>query len=118
MRTHTKQPTQIDTARFVRSILERNRRPDAQLEDLVIRYNSYDSIGRLDPSEREAAMKSRREEMMKKYDKNGDGKLDAEESKAMNDERRKDREAALTKQRATQEQKKDEKKEEKKEEKN
>ena len=51
MRTHTKQPTQIDTARFVRSILERNRRPDAQLEDLVIRYNSYDSIGRLDPSD-------------------------------------------------------------------
>ena len=49
MRTHTKQPTQIDTAKFVRAILERNRQPDAQLEDLVIRYTCHDSIGRLDP---------------------------------------------------------------------
>ena len=51
MRTHAKQPTQIDTASFVRAILERNRRPNAQLEDLVIHYNCYDSIGRLDPSD-------------------------------------------------------------------
>ena len=49
MRTHTKQPTRIDTARFVRAILERNRRPDAQVEDLVIRYTCHDSIGRVDP---------------------------------------------------------------------
>ena len=51
MRTHIKQPTQVDTARFVRAILERNRRPDAQLEDLVIQYTCHDSIGRLDPSD-------------------------------------------------------------------
>ena len=51
MSIHTKQPTQIDTNRFVRAILERNRRPDAQLEDLVIGYTCHDSIGRLDPSD-------------------------------------------------------------------
>ena len=51
MRTQAKQPTQIDTASFVRAVLDRNRRPNAQLEDLVIHYNCYDSIGRLDPSD-------------------------------------------------------------------
>ena len=51
MSIHTKQPTQIDTNRFVRAILERNRRPDAQLEDLVIGYTCHDSIGRVDPSD-------------------------------------------------------------------
>ena len=51
MSIHTKQPTQIDTNRFVRAILERNRRPEAQLEDLVIGYTCHDSIGRLDPSD-------------------------------------------------------------------
>ena len=51
MRSHINQPTQVDTARFVRAILERNRRPDAQLEDLVIQYTCHDSIGRLDPSD-------------------------------------------------------------------
>ena len=51
MTTHTKQPTQMDTAKFVRATLERNRRPDAQLEDLVIRYTCHDRIGRLDPSD-------------------------------------------------------------------
>jgi len=73
--------------------------------------------GKLDPSEREAAMKSRRDEMYKKYDKNGDGTLDADERKAMSEERRKEREAGTAKQKAAQEQKKNEKKEEKKEEK-
>ena len=51
MRTRTKQPTQMDTAKFVRAILERNRRPDAQVEDLVIQYTCRDSIGRLEPSD-------------------------------------------------------------------
>lgn len=51
MRTHTEQPTQMDTANFVRAILERLRRPDAQVEDLVIHYTCRDSIGRLDPSD-------------------------------------------------------------------
>ena len=65
--------------------------------------------GKLDPAEREAAMKSRRDEMMKKYDKNGDGKLDADETKAMNEERQKEREAALAKRKAQQEEKKEKK---------
>src|SRR5690349_16177413 len=73
--------------------------------------------GKLDPQEREAAMKSRREEMMKKYDKNSDGKLDPDEQKAMNEERRKEREEALAKRKAEADKKKDEKKDDKKEEK-
>jgi GNAT superfamily N-acetyltransferase len=51
MRTHTKQPAPMDTAKFVRAILERSRWPEAQLQDLVIRYTCHDSIGRLDQSD-------------------------------------------------------------------
>ena len=36
----------------MRSILERYRRPDTQLEDLVILYHCRDSIGRQDPSDK------------------------------------------------------------------
>ena len=45
------------------------------------------------PAQANPALAQRREEMMKKYDKNGDGKLDQEELAAM----RKDRESDLLK---------------------
>ena len=46
------EPTHVDAASVVLAILERYRRPDTQLEDLVIHYNCRDSIGRQDPSEK------------------------------------------------------------------
>jgi len=73
--------------------------------------------GKLDPQESQVALKSRREEMMKKYDKNGDGKLDPDEQKSMNEERRKEREEAAAKRKTELDKKKDGSKDEKKEEK-
>ncbi len=42
-----------------------------------------DGDGKLSTEERKALMKSRKAEMLKKFDKDGDGKLSAEERKAM-----------------------------------
>lgn len=52
--------------------------------------------GKLDEKEREAARKDRQAEFVKKYDKNGDGKLDDVERKAAREEFLKSRESAST----------------------
>ena len=59
-----------------------------------------------DAAKKKEAAKARRAELIKKYDKNGDGKLDAEEREAM----RKDREAKRGEGQPKKEDKKDDKK--------
>ena len=59
-----------------------------------------------DAAKKKEAAKARRAELIKKYDKNGDGKLDAEEREAM----RKDREAKRHEGQPKKEEKKDDKK--------
>jgi hypothetical protein len=53
--------------------------------------------GKLDAGEREAWRKDREAEVTKKYDKNGDGKLDQSEREAAREERRKIAEEAKPK---------------------
>ena len=59
-----------------------------------------------DAAKKKEAAKARRAELIKKYDKNGDGKLDAEEREAM----RKDREAKRGEGKPKKDDKKDDKK--------
>src|SRR5262245_52195488 len=82
----------------------------------ILKKYDKNGDGKLDEEERAAARKDREQEMLKKYDKNGDGKLDDTERQAMRDEIRKQREEALSRRQAEQK-KKEEKKEEKKDDK-
>ena len=70
--------------------------------------------GKLDPQERDAAIKARKAETMKKWDKNGNGVLDPEEKKTMYDDRLKEREEAVAKQKEKDKAALEKKKEEKK----
>lgn len=65
-------------------------------------YKKYDKNGdgKLDEEERKALQKERQEEMMKKYDKNGDGKLDETERQAMVEDRKKERDEMIKKRQA------------------
>ncbi len=65
-------------------------------------FKKYDKNGdgRLDEAERKALNEDRRAELMKKYDKNGDGKLDETERQAMMEERKKERDELLKKRQA------------------
>jgi len=82
------------------------------LPDWVKKYDK-NGDGKLDPEERAALQKDHQAEMLKKYDKNGDGKLDEAERKAFAEERRKDRDEAIAKRQAELK-KQEEKKDEKK----
>ena len=53
-----------------------------KLEEFMLKKYDKNGDGKLDDEEK-AAMKKDREEQVKKYDKNGDGKLDEEERAAM-----------------------------------
>jgi len=81
-------------------------------EEIIKKYDK-NGDGKLDQEERAAFMKDRQAESLKKYDKNGDGKLDETELQARREDARKQREAAQARRAADQKQK-----EEKKEEKN
>jgi Ca2+-binding EF-hand superfamily protein len=70
--------------------------PARPLPDSVKKYDK-NGDGQLDAEERAAFQKERQAEMLKKYDKNGDGKVDETERQAMIDERRKERDAAIAK---------------------
>jgi hypothetical protein len=91
---------------------EAKPKPPPALPDWVKKYDK-NGDGKLDQEERAALQKDRQAEMLKKYDKNGDGKLDEAERKAMAEERRKERDEAIAKRQAEQK-KPEEKKEEKK----
>lgn len=53
-----------------------------KIEEFMLKKYDKNGDGKLDDEEK-AAMKKDREEQVKKYDKNGDGKLDEEERAAM-----------------------------------
>lgn len=59
-----------------------------KLEELILKKYDKNGNGKLDEDER-AAMKKDREEELKKYDKNGDGKLDETEKAAMREDLKK-----------------------------
>jgi Ca2+-binding EF-hand superfamily protein len=88
-------------------------KPAPALPDWVKKYDK-NGDGKLDPEERAALQKERQAEMLKKYDKNSDGKLDEAERKAMAEERRKERDEAIAKRQAEQQKKQQEKKPEEK----
>jgi Ca2+-binding EF-hand superfamily protein len=60
--------------------------------DAFIRKYDKNGDGKLDDKERLAARKERQEELIKQYDKNGDGKLDNKERQAAREEFQKSRE--------------------------
>jgi hypothetical protein len=91
---------------------EAKPKPAPALPDWVKKYDK-NGDGKLDQEERAVLQKERQEEMLKKYDKNGDGKLDEAERKGMAEERRKERDEAIAKRQAELK-KQEEKKEEKK----
>jgi Ca2+-binding EF-hand superfamily protein len=65
--------------------------------DKMLEKYDKNGDGKLDASEREAWRKDREAEVIKKYDKNGDGKLDQSEREAARAERRKTEEEAKPK---------------------
>jgi len=73
--------------------------PAPGLAELLKKYDK-NGDGKLDQEERAALQKDRQAEMIKKYDKNGDGKIDEEERKAMLEDRRKQRDEFLSKRQA------------------
>lgn len=91
---------------------EAKPKPAPVLPDSVKKYDK-NGDGKLDQEERAALQKERQAEIIKKYDKDGDGKLDEAERKAMQEERRKERDEAIAKRQAELK-KQEEKKEEKK----
>jgi len=76
-------------------------KPARALPDSVKKYDK-NGDGKLDQDEIAALRKDRQEEMLKKYDKNGDGKLDEAESKVRAEELRKGRDEAIAKRQAEQ----------------
>jgi hypothetical protein len=78
---------------------EAKPKPAPTLPDSVKKYDK-NGDGRLDQEERTALQKDRQAELLKKYDKNNDGKLDEAERKAMAEERRKERDEAIAKRQA------------------
>src|SRR5438093_2212209 len=87
-------------------------------EEILKKYDK-NGDGKLDEEERAALRKDREADLLKKYDKNGDGKLDENERQAMREEMRKQALARRQADQKKQEEKKQEKqeKQEKKEEK-
>jgi len=88
-------------------------KPAPGLPESVKKYDK-NGDGKLDDSERAAYQKDRQAELIKKYDKNGDGKVDETERQAMIEERQKQREEAIAKRQAEQKKKEEEKKDDKK----
>ena len=80
---------------------EAKPKPAPALPDSVKKYDK-NGDGKLDQEERAALQKDRQAEMLKKYDKDGDGKLDEAERKAMAEDRRKERDEAIAKRQAEQ----------------
>ena len=62
--------------------------PETPRDEMLKKYDK-NKDGKLDQSEREEGRKDREAEVVKKYDKNGDGKLDQSEREAARAERRK-----------------------------
>jgi len=77
-------------------------------EEIIKKYDK-NGDGKLDQEERAAFMKDRQADSLKKYDKNGDGKLDESELQARREDARKQREAAQARRQAEQKPKEEKK---------
>ncbi len=75
----------------------REGRPGRQVPPEVLKKFDKDGDGKLSPEEAKAAREARQAEMLKKYDKDGDGTLSDEEKKAMADDMAAKRKALLEK---------------------
>ena len=84
----------------------------AKRAEMLKKYDK-NGDGKLDAEEAAAYKKDRDAELLKKYDKNGDGKIDAEERQVAQEDIKKQRQAAIA-QRQAELKKGEEKKEEKK----
>ena len=76
--------------------------PSAGVSRIPEAYKKYDKNGdgKLDEEERKTLQKERQDEMIKKYDKNSDGKLDETERQAMVEDRKKERDEMIKKRQA------------------
>jgi len=70
---------------------QQNPAKNVSRDDIIKKYDK-NGDGKLDKDEREAARKERQAERLKKYDKNGNGKLDEDERAIAREEFRKSRE--------------------------
>ena len=68
---------------------EKKERPAGNARAEMLKKYDKNSNGKIDEDEREAMRKDREAETIKKFDKNGDGKLDESERQAARAERRK-----------------------------
>jgi len=75
--------------------------PRADRSEIFKKYDK-NGDGKLDEEERAALQKERQQEMLKKYDKNSDGKIDETERQAVQEDRKKQREEALARREAQQ----------------
>ena len=67
---------------------KKGAKPETPRDEMLKKYDK-NKDGKLDQSEREAWRKDREAEIVKKHDKNGDGKLDESEREAAREDRRK-----------------------------
>lgn len=68
----------------------------AKLPEALKKYDK-NGDGKLDEEERKAFQKERQADLMKKYDTNNDGKLDEKERQALIEDRKKEREEMIKK---------------------
>ena len=73
--------------------------PTPALPESVKKYDK-NGDGKIDKEEQAAMQKARQAEYLKKYDKNGDGKIDEAERQAIIEERKKEREEVIKKRQA------------------
>jgi EF hand len=71
----------------------------AKLPDALKKYDK-NGDGKLDEEERKTFQKERQAEIMKKYDTNSDGKLDEKERQVMMEDRKKERDEMMKKRQA------------------
>lgn len=71
----------------------------AKRAEMIKKYDK-NGDGRLDPEESAAYKKDRDAEMLRKYDKNGDGKIDEAERKVAQEDIRKQRQAVIAQRQA------------------
>jgi EF hand len=75
----------------------RGDRPQREIPPALLKKYDKDADGKLSPEERKTMQDERKAEMLKKYDKDGDGKLSEEENKTMREDQQAKRKALLEK---------------------
>jgi Ca2+-binding EF-hand superfamily protein len=81
----------ISVSSVISLAAENQKKPEAPRRENLLEKYDKNKNGKLDPEEREAVRKDREADRLKRFDKNGDGKLDKEEQEAARSELRKRR---------------------------